>query len=233
MDLGLEWAGMETVGQVEIDQTCRSVLARHWPTVPRHDDVATAVQWWEGLDLGKPEVVSGGFPCQPFSQAGHKKGAADSRYLWPEFADVLRQLRPRYAIVENVPHILKSPVFGQVLGDLAALGFDAEWGVLSACAVGAPHTRNRLFIVAYANGSDGSEGLADRYARESAIWRSHNAKGWRDKSGVWIPAAREPGRMVAGLAERMVKAGGNAVVPYVAEFIGRYVMSLEEARNVQ
>jgi DNA (cytosine-5)-methyltransferase 1 len=194
LDLGLERAGMTVVGQVEIDPWCRKVLAKHWPEVPRHDDVRTAADWWlapmadaegdrrrtwrpgrpagDGANRqghasaglaeatpGRPavDVVAGGFPCQPVSLAGKGLAQADSRWLWPAFADVIRHLRPRYVLVENVPGLLGRGM-GDVLGDLAALGYDAEWDCVPAAFVGAPHIRNRVWIVAYPS----RPGLAQR-----------------------------------------------------------------------
>lgn len=150
-DLGLERAGMKCVGQVEIDEYCQKVLAKHWPDVPRHDDVKTFTQEvWE--DWEAAQVLCGGYPCQPFSYAGKREGGADPRHLWPEFARVIRDLRPRVVLLENVPGHT-SLGFGQVLGDLAEMGFDAEWAVFPASAFGAWHERKRLFVIAYANGS--------------------------------------------------------------------------------
>jgi DNA (cytosine-5)-methyltransferase 1 len=148
MDLGLERAGMVCKWQVEINEYCRRVLAKHWPDVPRWDDVRTfppeSGEW--AVDL-----VAGGFPCQPVSLAGKQLAQQDERWLWPEFARTLRVLRPRYALLENVPGLLVHGM-GDVLGDLAALGFDAEWQVLPAAAVGAPHLRERVFVLAHAHG---------------------------------------------------------------------------------
>jgi DNA (cytosine-5)-methyltransferase 1 len=149
LDLGLERAGMTTVGQVELDPYCRSVLARRWPEVPRHDDVRTCSEWWMGEPRPAVDVVSGGFPCQPDSVAGLRLAQADERWLWPAMATVVGDLRPRLVIVENVPGLLTAG-FGDVLGDLAALGFDAEWDCIPASAFGAPHRRDRVFVVAYA-----------------------------------------------------------------------------------
>ena len=119
LELGLERAGMTVVGQVEIDPYCRRVLAKHWPEVPRHDDVRTAVEWWRGGDP-RPvvDLVCGGFPCQPVSVAGQRLAQADPRWLWPAFHTVVRGLRPRYVLVENVPGLLAAGM-GDVLGDLA------------------------------------------------------------------------------------------------------------------
>jgi DNA (cytosine-5)-methyltransferase 1 len=157
LELGLERAGMTVAGQVEIDPFCRAVLARHWPEVPKHDDVCTTVDWWRSGPRPRVDVVAGGFPCQPVSSAGRKLAQEDPRWLWPAFATVIRDLRPRYAILENVPGLLGRGV-GDVLGDLAAIGYDAEWDCIPAAAVGAPHLRYRWFCVAYPTG----EGSPDR-----------------------------------------------------------------------
>ena len=157
LDLGLERAGMNVVGQVEIDPYCRRVLARHWPEVPRHDDVRTCVEWWLGEPRPAVDVVAGGFPCQPVSSAGRQLAQADERWLWPEMAAVIRDLRPRYAIMENVPGLLARGM-GDVLADLAACGYDTEWDCVPAAAVGALHRRDRVFIVAHAGGIGRGEG---------------------------------------------------------------------------
>lgn len=137
---------MRCVWQVEIDDHARRVLARHWPHVRRWDDVRTFPppdgDW--GCDL-----IAGGFPCQDISNAGRRAGINGKRSgLWSEFARIIRVLRPQYVLVENVPALLVRGM-DTVLGDLAACGYDAQWDVLSAAAVGAPHLRERLFLVAY------------------------------------------------------------------------------------
>ncbi|MET8278197.1 DNA (cytosine-5-)-methyltransferase [Micromonospora sp. NPDC005174] len=153
IDLGLDRAGMNCVGQVERDPFCRSVLDKHWPEVPKHDDVRTAPSWWTARPRPPVRLVAGGFPCQPFSEAGLRRGIADERWGWPWMAAVVRAVRPQYVLVENVAALLDdADAFGWLLGDLAQLGFDAQWSVLSACAMGAPHTRERLFVLAYPAG---------------------------------------------------------------------------------
>jgi DNA (cytosine-5)-methyltransferase 1 len=147
LDLGLERAGMAVRWQSEIDPYCCRVLAKRWPDVPNLGDV-TAVDW---STVERVDLICGGYPCQPFSYAGKRGGADDPRHLWPHLASALRHLRPRFAILENVPGHL-SLGFGRVLGDLAELGFDAEWDCIPAAAVGAPHLRYRVFVVAHANG---------------------------------------------------------------------------------
>ena len=147
LDLGLERAGMECRWQCEIEAFPRLVLAKHWPNIPCYEDVRKI-----GADIEPVDLICGGYPCQPFSQAGKRGGAEDPRHLWPEFARIIRLLRPRYVLLENVPGHL-SLGFGDVLGDLAGLGFDAEWTCVRAADVGASHLRKRVFVVANARGS--------------------------------------------------------------------------------
>ena len=146
IDLGLERAGMTCAWQVEIDPWCRQVLTKHWPNVRRYEDVSAV-----GGDTLEPvDVIAGGFPCQDVSVAGQRAGIQDGNRsgLWSEFHRIIRELRPRYVFVENVPGLLTNGM-GRVLGDLADIGYDAEWEVLSAADVGAPHLRKRVFIVAH------------------------------------------------------------------------------------
>lgn len=145
LDLAVEALGYRCGGQVEWDADCAAVLRRWWPDVPRWGDVRAFEHAFE-VDL-----VCGGFPCQPVSQAGRRQGSDDERWLWPEFARVLRLLRPGLVIVENVPGLLVRGM-GEVLGDLAALGFDARWTSVRASDIGACHRRSRVFIVAHAPG---------------------------------------------------------------------------------
>ncbi len=147
IDLGLERAGWRGRWQVEYEPYCQRVLAKHWPDVTRYGDIREVD--WSAVE--PVDAVVGGFPCQPISAAGKQLAQADERWLWPEFARCLRELRPRYVLVENVANLLvvnDGSAFGEVLGDLAALGYDAEWEVISAADVGAPHRRDRVWIVA-------------------------------------------------------------------------------------
>lgn len=147
LELGLEWAGMTTVGQVEIDPYCRQVLAKHWPEVPRHDDVNTAPQWWTSQPRPRVDIVCGGFPCQGHSVAGKQRGTADERWGWPAYLNVIQALSPPLVLIENVPNLTRTGLL-DVLKDLADNGFDAWWFRVSAAAVGAPHLRWRLFVIA-------------------------------------------------------------------------------------
>jgi DNA (cytosine-5)-methyltransferase 1 len=267
LELGLErTGGFRAAWQVEIDPFCRRVLARHWPDVRRWDDVRTFPP--EPLEEWHCDLICGGFPCQDVSLAGRRAGI-DGRHsgLWSEFARVVRVLRPRHVLVENVPGLLVRGL-DRVLGDLAALGFDAEWECIPAASVGAPHIRDRVFILAHSQrcgflgadlhlgehveeGRKGSSpedvrlsgeaggksgllahsvgtGLAfrpclGRDARQElqAAQRDHRADG----KGIW---SSEPdvGRVAHGIPDRVdrLRALGNAVVPQVAEYIGRLIL---------
>lgn len=142
--LGLERAGMETVRFCEIDPYCRAVLTNHWPDVPCHDDVTTM-----NFEEGEADVVCGGFPCQDISLAGKRSGLEGKRSgLFREIIRAVRLVRPRYAILENAAALIYNEL-GVVLGELAAIGYDAEWHCIPASYVGLPHLRDRVWIVAY------------------------------------------------------------------------------------
>tara|TARA_R110000824_G_C15217322_1_gene677230 strand:+ start:2861 stop:3706 length:846 start_codon:yes stop_codon:yes gene_type:complete len=191
MDLGFERAGFTVSWQVEKDDWCRKVLAKHWPNVKRYEDVTTLT----GEELEPVDLICGGFPCQPVSHAGQQKGTNDDRWLWPEFQRLVGVLRPRYVLVENVPGLFTANdghAFGAILGDLADLGYDAEWTVLSAADVGAPHLRKRVWIVAHADRREQStdrrvhrrnEGQPERHAQDAAFARTQVAHADDTQSG--------------------------------------------------
>ena len=144
LDLGLERAGMNVIWQSEIDPYASRVLKKHWPEVPNHGNIKD-IRWG---DVVSPDVICGGYPCQPFSTAGKRQGTDDPRHLWPWVQEAISELRPRYAILENVRgHV--SLGLSTVLGEMASIGYNAEWQIVSAASVGAPHRRDRVIIVAY------------------------------------------------------------------------------------
>lgn len=223
IDLGLERAGMEVVYQSEIDPYCVKVLAKHWPNVPNLGDVKT-IRW---EDLKDVEVIAGGYPCQPFSTAGKRKGEEDPRHLWPYVFDAIRAIRPHYALLENVRGHL-SLGFGTVLGDLASIGFDAEWQVLPASAFGAPHHRDRVFIVAYPAFSDGRDSESQRMGEIfGQAAEPRECDRGKTSGSHWAEGGSDVPRVANGIPARVdrLRALGNAVVPQVAEFVGRRILA--------
>lgn len=223
MDLGLERAGFEVRWQVEIDPFCRRVLAKHWPNVPRYTDIR---EIREG-DLEPVECIAGGFPCQPVSYCGRRAGRDDERWLWPEFARLVRFLRPRYVLVENTPGLLTAGM-GDVLGDLAKLRYDAEWSLLPACALGASHPRERVFIVAQSIGARGNgrriaEAWPSRPAGPSPRSGPATVRPWTLEPEVCGTAHGVPSRL------HRLRGLGNAVAPPVAELVGRRILAHAEA----
>ncbi len=168
--LGFEAAGMQTVAFCEIESYCQTILRERWPGVPIHDDVRKL----DGAKYrGTADVVCGGYPCQPFSMAGRRAGAEDERHLWPEMLRVIRGCRPRWVVAENVAgHITLG--FDEVAASLEAEGFTVWPFVLPACAVGAPHRRDRLWIVAHATG--------ERKQRETGDVFETNGRSQREMS---------------------------------------------------
>lgn len=160
LELGLELAGAGTVAwQVECDPFCREVLARRWPEAVRYDDVRTVGKH----NLPPVDLLCGGFPCQDLSYAGKGAGLDGERSgLWREYARLVGELRPRFVVVENVSALLARGV-GRVLGDLAALGYDAAWQSVRAADAGAPHRRERLFIIAWRGGQEWPTATANQY----------------------------------------------------------------------
>jgi len=271
-DLGLDRAGFDIAWQVETDPYCRAVLARHFPEARRFADVRDI-----GADLLPPvDLLCGGFPCQDLSVAGRGAGIDGARSgLWSEFARLVRELRPGYVLVENVPALLsgkgkrwdRAPI-GRVLGDLAALRYDAEWACLSAREFGAPHLRKRVWIVAYSArdaeagpaspprsqrqraraGSAACGGRARELAdadverREEVVrLAAERDTGQGNPVGSGAVAGREirsphpwttepdVGRVAHGVPDRVdrLAALGNALVPQIAEWIGRRIIDRE------
>ncbi len=230
-DLGFERAGMKCIWQVEIDPFCQKVLAKHWPDVKRYGDI-TEVDWSR---VERPDVICGGFPCQPVSVAGKRLGADDERWLWPEVVRCLSDLRPRFAVLENVPGLLTAGM-GSVLGDLWESGYDAEWQVVPASAFGAPHRRDRVFLVTYPSGERWAcinDGLGQEAKQEGSsegnkrFWGHHTPVHIHSLGRAYVSVAFDS-RVDDGVPEwvdRRLKGCGNAIVPQITEWIGRQLVN--------
>ena len=179
--LGLERAGFRTVAFCEVDPWCRQLLAKHWPKVPIHDDVRTLdAATLRRMGIKRIDAICGGFPCQDISTAGKGAGLDGERSgLWREYARLIGELRPSYAIVENVG-ALRGRGLARVLGDFAALGYDAEWHAIPAAAVGAPHLRDRVWIVGTLADSNGQ-----RLRLEPGRWSGQGGPGEALAAGGW------------------------------------------------
>jgi DNA (cytosine-5)-methyltransferase 1 len=232
--VGLERAGMRTVAFCEISPFCRRVLAEHWPGVPCYEDVRVLTGQSLSRDGIVVDLIAGGFPCQDVSEAGSRAGLEGARSgLWSEFARLVGEIRPQFAIVENTPGLL-SLGMGRVLGDLAALGYDAEWESIPAGAVGAPHQRDRVWIVAYAPGHrrEGelrqalAQALDDASSQALGPWHGagHPFEQWEKLLGE--PAARRVADGVSSYVDirPRLHAYGNTVIPDIVEGIGRAIL---------
>ena len=193
LDLGLERAGMNIVWHSEIDKYAVRVLEKHWPEVPNHGDIKL-IDW---TTVEPIDVLVGGYPCQPFSTAGKRKGKEDSRHLWPYVLDAIRALRPRFVILENVRGHLTLG-FRDVLGDLAASGYDAEWQIIPASALGAPHRRDRLVILAYPNSSNPTDGgKRQDVSSQDRGWGNDGSRSGSDSGQVGVGSAGQDSSDVA------------------------------------
>ena len=221
IDLGFDRAGLTCKWQVEINDYARKVLAKNWPDVRRWDDVRT----WPQPDSEPVDVIAGGFPCQDISLAGKGAGLDGERSgLFFEAMRVVREMGPRFVVLENVAALLTRGL-DRVLGTLADLGYDAEWDCIPASAFGARHYRNRIFIVATNANSKGLQGRPQGYGSSEKV----NAERIRlpiVRYGGW---AVEPDicRVAYGVPRRVdrIRSLGNAVVPQVAEWIGRQLIA--------
>lgn len=258
--LAEQMAGIEVAGLCEYADYPRMILQKHWPDVPLFKDV-TKLDREEltnaGISPDSIDIVSGGFPCQPFSIAGHRKGTEDDRDLWPEMFRIIKQLWPTWVVGENVANFANMEL-DRTLSDLEDLGYQTRAFVLPACAVNAPHQRLRTFIVAHSNREgqlqsqgayqdqrrwtrDGSEVLADASSKRrqtSSHDEFRNIANWQSKRQFsttgGTPAKWQPepsvGRVANGVPNRMdrIKALGNAVVPQQILPIFKAIVQIEE-----
>lgn len=251
--LAAEWAGIETVAFCERDPFCQQVLNKHWPSVPIFDDVCTLNKQAleeRGVDVGAVELISGGFPCQPYSIAGKRKGTQDDRDLWPEMFRIIDEIRPTWVVGENVANFVNMEL-DRTLSDLESIGYKGQSFIIPACAVDAKHQRNRTFIVANSNRSrqlqsqrniktlrrwisDSSENVANSYSqgleREN---RTELESPYFARCGC--PRTRwsaEPnvGRVAHGVPNRVdrIRGLGNAVVPQQVYPFFHYIKQIHD-----
>ena len=224
--LGLErTGGFETVAFCEIEEFPRKVLKKHWPEVPIYEDVtklAGDVLKRDGISV---DVITGGFPCQDISTAGAQQGIGeDTRSgLWSECARLLGELRPRFAVFENVTNLLNGgggDWFKRVLWDISQVGYDAEWHCIPASSIGAPHERDRIWIIAYPHETQLERGGVSLGIYEKHADFSYSCWG-QDKPGMV--------RTLNGIPDQMDRLGalGNAVVPQIPEIIGYAILEAE------
>ena len=233
--LGLErTGGFETVAFCEIDLFCRRILEKHWPNVPCYDDVRTLTAERLAADGISVDVICGGFPCQDVSVAGAAAGLDGTRSrLWFEFARLIDEIRPEFVLLENVEALLRRGL-DRVLGALASIRYDAFWDCVPACAIGAPHPRDRLWLVAYPACLRRHEG-----ERAEAEWRRLLRARQLDRETPWTSAENNHEvrsrflRVVDGVPAQShrLNALGNAVVPQIPELIGRAILTSMEARS--
>lgn len=223
--LGLERAGMTTVAFCEYEPHARKILAKHWPEVPVHNDIRSL----DGVQYrGTVDVVCGGFPCQPYSVAGKRRGSDDERDLWPQMLRVVSEARPSWVIGENSPNVLNL-AFGKIKADLEGIGYEVgEPLVIPACAVNADHRRARAWICAYSNAGrlqgGGAKAVSGFYGipvESAGIFPSE-----RSRSSISEPRNLRSYHGVPKGVDR-IKRLGNSLVPQIPEIIGRAIMAIE------
>ena len=234
-----------TVAFCEQNQFCQQILKKHWPKVPIFDDIKTF-----GYE-GEAEIITAGLPCQPFSVAGRQKGTTDDRHLWPFMREIIEQKRPQFIVIENVPNIINLG-YDEICVGLEAENYAASTLLFPACAVGAPHLRNRLFII----GVNVADSPIKRVEGSRPAWKQEpqqpfekkisrrNGTGSRTKNrrsrpticgipdgfSYWLDTV-EPPRITTEKTDRKkrLEALGNAVLPQAVSFIAHGI--LKEIRN--
>lgn len=229
--LAAEWAGVNTVAFCEREPFCQNILNKRWPDVPIFDDVRTLTKESlieRGVDVGTIELISGGFPCQPFSQTGKQKGREDDRDLWPEMFRIIRELQPAWVVGENVANFAGMEL-ERTLTDLESEGYETQSFIIPACGVEANHERKRTFILAYSHSFEKRTREKLKQSEGDTTRERISYSGSLESPGVMARKDQERtydgrrdwsvepsvGRMVNGIPGRMdrLAALGNAVVP--------------------
>lgn len=223
--------GWENVNQCEIDQFCQDRLKHHFPSSHLYGDIRTITDW-TGID-----VLTGGFPCQPFSNAGLRRGTTDDRFLWPEMLRVIREVKPTWVVAENVCGILTQDdgmVFERVCTEMEEAGYDVQPFIIPACAVGAPHERKRVWFIANSH----RPRLEGREEAGNAGPRRQDNNEHAGRLAPWSESPVEAAtrilrvddgvsRGLDGPRKNSLKAYGNAIVPQVAYMIFQAIAEAE------
>jgi len=259
---------LEIVAFVEIDKFCQKVLKKHWPEVPIISDIREVTveriiadttnagiegmrREWEN-SVFQIDLICGGFPCQPFSCAGKRKGRADDRFLWPEMLRVVREVCPTWVIAENVGGLFtqeQGMVFGQVLSDLENEGYEVQPFIIPACGVNAPHRRNRVWIIAYSSSKSTNKSMGiSKIPIIQQRCQKFGSEGWEQfelvteqvaPSKWWTRGLPNPRPLLIrdddGIPNRVdrLKALGNSIVPQVAYEIMKGIRNVDNGYHNQ
>ena len=244
-DLAATWAGFQNCFQVEIDNFCTKVLEKNFPMVNRYVDIKE----FNGKNYeGKIDIISGGFPCQPFSHAGKKRGKSDNRFLWDEMFRVISEVKPEWVLAENVYGLVSMQngmVLEQVIVDLESEGFEVQSFIIPACSKNAPHRRDRVWIIANSesnrNRCEQNRSRVPGDERNSTGWQGVGNKPNNSPEALaaisweadWLDVASELCRTDDGVSNRVdrIKALGNAIVPQIAFEFFSTIKKEVEARD--
>jgi len=256
IDLAAEWAGFTTIGQCEIDPYACKVLAKNFKGVKNYGDIRTITAEHltdAGIMFGDITVLSAGFPCQPYSLAGKGLGDGDERDLWDEVARVIGELRPRWFVGENTPGLFaraNQSYFRRVIQSLTEMGYCASWGIWGACDVGAPHKRDRVFIVAYADSMRESQPqgckqnkrqrtgyICKNVANTTGIYAQRHYNQQRQEQfgrSSWWKIEPNVGRVADGIPSRVdrLRCLGNAVVPHQVYPVFKAIADIEKGLTI-
>ena len=228
ISLGAHWAGIETVGFCEIDPFCQKILKKHWPNVPIWPDVKELTGDEIREACGAVDIIAGGFPCQPYSVAGKRKGEEDDRALWPEMLRIISEVRPRWVVGENVAGFINMGLDNS-LDDLDVEGYSSQTFLLPARGIGAFHQRYRVFIVAHLNGERMEGGAKKAVLGQSLLPCRQISQPFQDAERRFHSYQSRLCRSLHGLPFGVdrVRALGNAVVPQQIYPIFKAIMDIE------
>lgn len=221
--------GIKTAAFCEIDPWARRILAKNFPSVPIHDDVKTL----NPKNYGAIDLITGGYPCQPFSTAGHKHGETDPRHLWPHMRRVIQEARPAWVLCENVDGHVRQGL-DHVCQEMEADGYTVQPLLIPAAGVGARHRRNRVWILAHRESVGRGQGDANEGRSHAGVQARQEPGSWDVLDSVWgEPLEALFGGEAYGLPDRVdrLRGLGNAIVPQVAAEILRCMMRVDSLHN--